>query len=116
MEVGMNKGLIVNIGPLDQIPIGQGRCFVIKGEDIGVFRSREGEIFAIDNKCPHAQGPLSDGITGNGKVICPLHGHKFDLKTGRGDEESECVRAFDAWEENGDILIELLPKAQTATA
>lgn len=95
----------INLGGLDQIAPGQGRCFVVEGEEIAVFRPRSGGIFALGHRCPHRQGPLADGIIGEGKVVCPLHGHKFDLSTGKGSEPSECAKAFKAWEENGDIFI-----------
>jgi nitrite reductase/ring-hydroxylating ferredoxin subunit len=43
--------------------------------------------FALSNICPHANAKLGDGFCDHeGKVICPLHRYKFDLKTGRGDQ------------------------------
>ena len=102
----MEKLTVINLGSVADIPLGQGVCFIVKGEEIAVFRSRRGEIFALANKCPHRRGPLAEGIIGNGKVVCPLHGHKFDLKTGQGSEPHECVQTFKAWEENGQIMLE----------
>ena len=96
----------INIGSINQVPLGQGMSFVINGEEIAVFRCRSGELFAIENRCPHRQGPLSEGIIGGGKVICPLHGHKFDLVTGQGGEKRECVRVFKVWQEQEQILME----------
>ncbi|OGX39091.1 MAG: (2Fe-2S)-binding protein [Omnitrophica WOR_2 bacterium RIFCSPHIGHO2_02_FULL_50_17] len=97
---------VVNLGGLDQIAPGQGRCFVVEGEEVAVFRPRSGGIFALGHRCPHRQGPLADGIIGEGKVVCPLHGHKFDLSTGQGSEPSERAKVFKAWEENGHIFIQ----------
>jgi len=105
----METTQIVNLGPVDDIPIGQGRCFIVRGEEIAVFRSRGGKITAIENKCPHRQGPLSEGIIDEGKVICPLHGHKFDLNTGKGTEKHECVKLFSTWIEYGNVLLEYTP-------
>lgn len=96
----------INLGPVDYIPLGQGLCFVILDTEIAVIRSRTGKIFAIENRCPHRQGPLSEGIIGNGKVVCPLHGHKFDLATGQGSEGHECVKVFKTWIENGSVMVE----------
>lgn len=97
---------VVNLGGLDQIAPGQGRCFVVEGEEVAVFRPRSGGIFALGHRCPHRQGPLADGIIGGGQVVCPLHGHKFDLATGKGSELSECAKTFKVWEENGHIFIQ----------
>lgn len=97
------KMLFVNLGSINQIPIGQGQCFVVDGREIAVFRPRTGGIFAIENRCPHRQGPLADGVIGAGQVVCPLHGHKFDFMTGKGTDASECVKVFKVWEEQGTI-------------
>ena len=97
---------IINLGSIDQVPMGQGLCFDVLGQEIAVFRSRKGEWFAVENRCPHRQGPLSEGIIGDGKVVCPLHGHKFDLTTGQGSDGHECVKAFKVLEKQGNIVME----------
>ena len=94
------------LGSIDQIPVGQGRCFIVDGEEIAVFRARDGRIFAVENRCPHRGGPLAEGVIGDGKVVCPLHGHKFDLTSGRGSEPRECVTVFRVWQENGQMIVE----------
>ena len=73
----------VDLDAVDAIPLGQGRAYVVHGRTIAVFRQRDGRLFAVDNQCPHRGGPLAEGIVGDGKVICPLHGWKVDLESGR---------------------------------
>lgn len=102
----MNPTHILNLGSIENIPLGQGTCFIIQQEEVAVFRSRDGKLFAIENMCPHRQGPLSGGIMGDGKVVCPLHGHKFDLATGQGSEGHECVKVYKIWEKKGEIFLE----------
>lgn len=84
----------IRLGAADRIPPGQGRAFVVDSREVAVFRQRDGRLFAVANRCPHRQGPLAEGIVGAGKVICPLHGHKFDLACGAGSEPAECVEVF----------------------
>jgi nitrite reductase (NADH) small subunit len=96
----------VNLGAVEKIPLGQGRCYIVEGEEISVFRQRDGRLFATQNRCPHRQGPLSEGVCGGGKVICPLHGHKFDLATGQGAEHSERLKIYQVAESNGDVILE----------
>jgi nitrite reductase (NADH) small subunit len=72
-----------NLGSIDHIPIGEGREFQIGGLRVAVFRARDGSIFALQPGCPHRGGPLVDGITGAGLIVCPLHAYKFELATGR---------------------------------
>ncbi len=106
----MKTGTVINLGLVEQVPLGQGHCFVVGGEEVAVFRSRAGKLFAIQNRCPHRQGPLSEGIVGEGKVVCPLHGHKFDLVSGQGSDGHECVRAFEVWQEVENMFISLPSK------
>lgn len=103
------KTCTIDLGQLNDFPVGQGRCFVIEGEEIAVFHARDGKVFAVNNRCPHRGGGLSDGVMGDGKVICPLHGHKFDLATGKGCEAGESVRVVEAWVEQGDVWVRYIP-------
>lgn len=102
----MEESTVINLGPLDDIPVGQGLCFVLDDEEIAVFRSRKGQVSAIGNRCPHRGGSLADGIIGEGKVVCPLHGQRYDLETGQAHGEHECVRVFHARIEDGNVLVE----------
>jgi len=72
-----------------------------------VFRQRDGRLFATQNRCPHRQGPLSEGVVGGGQVICPLHAHRFDLNGGTGNEPGECVRVFQVKVVHGEIVLSL---------
>ena len=100
------KSRTLNLGSIEKVPKGQGFCFIVDGQEIAVFRQRgDGKLFAVQNRCPHKQGPLAEGIMGGGKVICPLHSHKFDLCTGEGPEPKECLRVYRVREENGAILL-----------
>jgi nitrite reductase (NADH) small subunit len=73
--------LEMKLGPLSQIPAGEGRNFQVAGERVAVFHTRSGEVFATQANCPHKNGPLADGLVGGRTVICPLHAWKFDLST-----------------------------------
>ena len=70
-----------DLGPLERIPLGEGRTFRVGDRDVAVFRTRTG-LFATAAACPHRAGRLADGLAGDGTVICPLHGFKFALATG----------------------------------
>jgi nitrite reductase (NADH) small subunit len=72
----------ISLGPIDEIPVGQGRAFAVDGRQIAVFRLRDGSLRAVDAVCPHRGGPLSDGIADGRVVICPLHNYTYDLATG----------------------------------
>ena len=97
----------INLGAVDAIPPGQGRCYVIGTGEVAVFRQRNGRIFATQNRCPHRQGPLAEGLLGGNRVICPLHAHQFDLESGKGSESAECIQVYHVEEINGDMLLTL---------
>jgi len=59
----------------------------------------------MENRCPHRQGPLAEGLVGDGKVICPLHGHQFQLSTGAGSEPMECVKTYAVDEVDGHLML-----------
>ncbi len=101
----------VDLGPLEAIAPGQGRAFIVAGRTIAVFRQRDGRVFATDNHCPHRDGPLADGIVGDGTVICPLHGWKIDLASGRCVREAARVRTYDVRVVNGRLLLNCGPAA-----
>ena len=60
-----------------------GTCRSIELEQVGLaLFNVEGEIFALDNTCPHAGGPIGDGSLKDDIVTCPWHGWKFNVRTG----------------------------------
>jgi nitrite reductase (NADH) small subunit len=71
------------LGPMSQIPPGEGRNFEIDGQRVAVFRTRSDALYATQASCPHRQGPLADGLVGDSVLICPLHEWSFDLATGQ---------------------------------
>lgn len=98
-----------NVGPAERIPLGEGRNYLVGATMIAVFRTRAGEIFATQASCPHREGPLADGIVGEGHVVCPLHAFKFELRDGRakghdcGDLATYPVRLSDG----GDVIVDV---------
>ena len=70
------------IGSIDDIPR-RGARRVRNGDmTIAVFRTVNDRIFALEDKCPHQGGPLSQGIVHDGCVTCPLHNWVISLETG----------------------------------
>ena len=72
----------VRVCDLDDIlPMGARVIPAHKG-DIAVFRCGDDRVFAVRNRCPHKQGPLSEGIVHGHRVACPLHSWVIDLENG----------------------------------
>ena len=67
-----------------------------------------GELAALDNLCPHRQGPLGQGWLEAGAVICPWHSWAFNLQTGVADPpERAQVKVFPVRIEADDVLVDL---------
>jgi nitrite reductase (NADH) small subunit len=83
----------LDIGPVEQIAPGTARTLPVRGADeIAVFRTQSNEFYALVNKCPHKQGPLSQGIIHGNVVTCPLHSWNISLQTGEAlGEDKGCV-------------------------
>jgi nitrite reductase/ring-hydroxylating ferredoxin subunit len=71
----------VPVAKVDELPPGSGREFTIEGRIVAVFRVGQ-EFHALDGICPHAGGPLGDGVLQGCIVTCPWHGWQFDVSTG----------------------------------
>ncbi len=107
---GKTSWRTVDLGSVESLPLGEGRAYIVNDLTIAVFRQRDGRLFATDNQCPHRNGPLPDGIVGDGKVICPLHARKFDLTTGRCAGEDMAIRTYPVREVHGRLVVEIGPQ------
>lgn len=103
------------LGPEAQIPVGEGRLFDVDGWEVAVFRPRAGGVYAIDPVCPHRGGPLAEGLIGGTTVVCPLHGHAFDLASGCQVGGTEAVTCHPARVEDGQLVVSL-PSVSTSEA
>jgi nitrite reductase/ring-hydroxylating ferredoxin subunit len=87
---------------------GQPRLLVVQGKRICIVR-REQDLYAVEDKCPHNGESLSKGTVNYlGEIICPWHGQRFNLKTGReGEERSRDLITYPVKQEQGVVYIGL---------
>mgnify|MGYP002626900727 CR=1 FL=1 len=77
------------VGTVDEIPK-RGARRVLHGERrIALFRTGDDQIFALEDKCPHKNGQLSQGIVHGNCVTCPLHNWVISLETGHAQGMDE---------------------------
>jgi nitrite reductase/ring-hydroxylating ferredoxin subunit len=106
------------VATVDEIPPGERKIVEVAGRSIGVF-NLGGEYFALRNLCPHAGGPLCEGVLSGfvqarvpgeysyvrrGEILrCPWHAWEFDVKTGQSwfDPAKTRVRTYDVTVEPG---------------
>ena len=96
----------VDAGLLDSIPRRGARVLRIADRTIALFRTTGDRVYALEDRCPHRGGPLSQGIVHGHCVTCPMHDWVIDLESGEatGPDEGATER-FDVRIENGRILV-----------
>jgi nitrite reductase (NADH) small subunit len=99
----------VPVTDLADIPPGTAK--VVEVQDVGVaLFNLEGTIYAIDNMCQHAGGPLGEGKIEGDVVICPWHGYRYQIKTGRYVKNPDMsVACYQVKIDNGKILVSVEP-------
>ncbi|MFC6080852.1 Rieske (2Fe-2S) protein [Sphaerisporangium aureirubrum] len=96
------------LGPVEEIPAGEGRAYAVNGERIAVFRLRDGRLRAVSAVCPHAGGPLADGQIDGEIVVCPLHQHTYDLVTGCSRSGQPDLRSYAVHADaDGQVVVEM---------
>jgi len=90
--------------PIKDIPTMGSRKVIIENDEIALFKTKDGSIFAINNICPHKQGKLSEGLVHESKVTCPLHNWDIDLASGNAlGNDSGCTNVYES-KIKGDFL------------
>lgn len=117
----------VKAARVDEIAEGRSKC--VKLDQLRILLIREkGEIFALENKCPHFGLSMEKGAISNGNITCPWHGSSFDVRTGTNvdwvnsvagmalpkwsqklvalGKEPQAVRTFPVMVENGTVFVD----------
>jgi nitrite reductase (NADH) small subunit len=107
----------IDIAALDDVPKRGARLVKTEMGCVAIFRTVEDEVFALDNACPHKNGPLSEGIVHGKAVTCPLHNWVISLETGtvQGMDEGQ-VAAYPARVAEGRILLDATLLSERAVA
>lgn len=71
----------IDLADIAEIPDGSNKSFQISGHDILICHTKN-EVFAVENKCSHAQASLQGGRLRAYRLTCPLHGAAFDVRDG----------------------------------
>lgn len=81
-NIDLSKYEFVQVIEAKEVPPGERVSLELDGEPIAVFNV-DGKYYAIGDVCTHDGGPLGDGELDGYQVICPRHGARFDLRTGK---------------------------------
>jgi nitrite reductase (NADH) small subunit len=97
----------IDIGWANEIPVRGSRTMPVEGAgEIALFRTADGQVFALANRCPHKGGPLSQGIVHGHSVTCPLHNWHISLATGQAQGTDEgCTPTIPVRVDGGRVLL-----------
>lgn len=92
--------------PVDAVPENSSRAVQFQGRSVLICRSGD-DFYAIENRCTHQFNPLEGGRIRNHHISCPVHGVRFDLRTGepRGELARCAVPTFALRIRDGQIEI-----------
>lgn len=98
----------VEVGSVEDIPRLGARVVNTSAGRIAVFRTADDAVFALDDRCPHRGGPLSQGIVHGRRVTCPLHDWTIGLDNGEavGPDEG-CVPRYPVRIDGGRVFVSL---------
>ena len=98
----------IEVAQLDQLPRDRGVRVTVGDHRIAMFRIND-DVYAIGDRCSHAEASLAEGELWDTSVECPRHGSEFDLKTGEPQAlpATEPVPVYEVSIENGTVYLEL---------
>lgn len=79
----------IEVGNINDIPRQGARRLLNGAETIAVFRTSDDQVFALEDRCPFKDGPLSEGIIHGVTVSCPLTNWVISLETGEAQGADE---------------------------
>jgi nitrite reductase/ring-hydroxylating ferredoxin subunit len=99
---------LVKVARVNEVTPGKAAVAEIDGNRVAVFNVA-GKFYAIDDTCPHAGGPLSEGQVDGCRVVCPWHDAAFDLKTGDvlSPPAFDGVKSYKVVVEGDEVKVEL---------
>lgn len=96
----------IPLAKVDDIPEGKGIVVLLpEGKEVALFKVK-GQIYALNNECPHKGAPLGEGELEGCMVSCPWHGWLFDVRNGACENmPGEDAESIAISVKNGDVFL-----------
>lgn len=98
----------VAVAGLEQITENRVHCFEIEGVRV-VLCNVDGDIYAVENRCSHAESTFDKGRVRRHKLLCPLHGAIFDVRDGSvlGAPAFSPIKSYPVLVEDGQVYVKV---------
>jgi 3-phenylpropionate/trans-cinnamate dioxygenase ferredoxin subunit len=106
----------VEVSPLADLPDGRGLRVEVAGHRIAVFRIGD-DVYALGDRCSHAEASLAEGELFGMEVECPRHGSSFDLRTGAPESlpATRPVPVYGAVVRDGNVFLTIDESAEVGS-
>jgi chlorite dismutase len=106
VPVSPSTGGWTRVAAAEDLPEGSARAVYFGGDDVALFNAG-GTLYALGNRCSHANGPLAEGAVEGGCVTCPWHASRFELASGRplGGPAVKPVPVYRVKVEDGSVFL-----------
>jgi nitrite reductase (NADH) small subunit len=96
----------VLVATTQELSVGIGKRVKVEGIELALFKQEDHTVHAVENKCPHKGGPLSEGIVSGEHVFCPLHDWKVNVRDGQVQAPDQgCVNRYDVEIEGEQVYV-----------
>lgn len=107
VEIPEDFSKVCNVKDLSE---NKGKRFFVNDLEIAIFKIN-GKVFALSNMCPHQHSSvIYDGLIENDHVICPVHGWKFNLATGKQPSGSGGLHSYEVMLDGNDVYVRVEEK------
>lgn len=94
------------VAKISEVPNFGKKVVSVSGREI-LLVNVKGDIYAVENECPHQGSPMSAAVVKDGYISCPRHGWRFSLIDGRCDDHPEYILGtFPVQLSGDDILVD----------
>lgn len=95
------------VAKLNEIPNLGKKQVAVNGVEI-VLVNLKGQIYAVENECPHQGAPMNGAVVKDTYISCPRHGYRFELKDGSCKEHPELrLQTWPVRIEGDEVLVDL---------
>ena len=107
MNTTTTESTFVRALPLAELQTAACQTIQLNGHTLALWYVG-GQVYAVDNRCPHMGFPLDRGSVKDGILTCHWHHARFDLESGGTfDQWADDVRAFPVEIRNGEVWVDL---------